>query len=77
MPSVASACCAVNVACPQACAKACEQILAEGAGERDDQLRATYAAVAQEYQEQFGTWLDVVLMEKPLGEGDASPPAAP
>ena len=25
----------------------------------------------------FGTWLDVVLMEKPLGEGDASPPAAP
>ena len=24
----------------------------------------------------FGTWLDVVLMEKPLGEGDASPPEA-
>ncbi len=45
-----------------------EQILAEGAGERDDQLRATYAAVAQEYQEQFGTWLDERPIERWLIE---------
>lgn len=39
-----------------------EQILAEGAGERDDQIRATYAAVAEDYAEQYGTWLD----ERPI-----------
>ena len=37
----------------------------------------THAGTLRSVGWKFGTWLDVVLMEKPLGEGDASPPAAP
>lgn len=39
-----------------------EQILADGPQRRDELIRSTYAAVAEAYAEQFGTWLD----ERPI-----------
>lgn len=45
-----------------------EQILSEGAADRDTQVLATYAAVAHEYEEHFGAWLDERPVERWLLE---------
>ena len=40
-------------------------------------LGFTPAGVFKSCGWKFGRWLDIVLMEKPLGEGDTTPPEAP
>jgi phosphinothricin acetyltransferase len=40
-------------------------------------LGFTPAGVFKSCGWKFGRWLDIVLMEKPLGEGDSTPPEAP
>jgi L-amino acid N-acyltransferase YncA len=40
-------------------------------------LGFTPAGVFKSCGWKFGRWLDIVLMEKPLGEGDSTPPETP